>query len=148
MNETDPRVVFTLLNEIGIIEQLGRVVVEAKLPDGFLVSHFGVLNHLCRVKDGQTPLFLARAFQVPKTSMTHTLSGLEKNGLIALRPNPDDGRSKQVWITESGRKFRNDTIDKLVPEMESLVAEIPAEEIQQILPVLQRIRTFMDAARN
>ena len=76
---------FSLFNEIGIIEQLGRALFESQLPDGFLMSHFSVLNHLIRVQDGQTPLKLAQAFQLPKTTMTHTLSVLEKHGLRNLR---------------------------------------------------------------
>jgi hypothetical protein len=36
--------------------------------------HFSVLNHLMRVEDGRTPLELARAFQVPKTTLS-TLAG-------------------------------------------------------------------------
>ena len=104
---------FALFNEIGIIQQLSRAVMEAELPEGLMQSHFGVLNHLIRVKDGQTPLKLANAFQVPKTTMTHTLMGLEKHGLIEMRPNPKDGRSKCVWITEAGVSLRNGTIERL-----------------------------------
>ncbi len=59
---------------------------EARLPKGMLVSHFSVLNHLIRMADGRTPLELARAFQVAKTIVTHTLTTLEKHGLIEVRP--------------------------------------------------------------
>ncbi|MEZ5791707.1 MAG: hypothetical protein R3D34_13310 [Nitratireductor sp.] len=72
------KVYFQFFNEIGIISQLGSAIMEALLPPGFLISHFSVLNHLTRVCDGRTPLEIARAFQVPKTTMTHTLSGLGK----------------------------------------------------------------------
>ena len=68
---------FSLFNEIAKIDQLSRAAMNAKLPDGFLTSHFGVLNHLMNVHDRRTPLELARAFDVPKTTMTHTLSGLK-----------------------------------------------------------------------
>ena len=52
---------FRLLNEIGIIAQLSRTLLEARLPSGFVLAQFSVLNHLVRVSDGQTPLTLARA---------------------------------------------------------------------------------------
>ncbi len=96
---------FQLFNEIGIINQLSRTAFEARLPDGMVLPQFAVINHLIRVQDGRTPLQLARAFQVPKTSMTHTLAGLEKRGLVEMRANPEDARSKQVWLTEAGRRF-------------------------------------------
>ena len=138
---------FTLFNEIGIIAQLSRALFEARLPDGFLISHFSVLNHLIRVGDGPTPLRLANAFQVPKTTMTHTLSGLEKHGLIDMRPNPDDGRSKCVWLTEAGRTFRNNAIAALGPDMAELAERYPQEFIEDVTPKLEEIRKFLDAAR-
>ena len=148
MPDSDPRLAFQVMNEVGIIEQLGRNLFQRYLPDGFLVSHFSVLNHLCRVKDGQTPLTIARAFQVPKTTMTHTLAGLEKAGLVEMRPNPRDGRSKRVWLTDAGREFRDDAISALDPEMAALAAAVPAERLQSILPALQEIRVYLDEARN
>ena len=74
---------FRFFNEIGIISQLSRTMMDMRLPEGVNTSHFSVLNHLIRVQDGRTPLALARAFQVPKTTMTHTLAGLEKLGFVA-----------------------------------------------------------------
>ena len=69
---------FAFFNEVGIINQLTTTLLEEALPKGMIAPHFQVLNHLVRLGDGRTPLQMARAFQVPKTSMTHTLSGLEK----------------------------------------------------------------------
>lgn len=139
---------FTFFNEVGIIEQLSRALFEARLPDGFLVSHFSVLNHLIRVRDGQTPLVLARAFQVPKTTMTHTLSILEKHRLIELRPNPKDGRSKCVWLTEAGREFRNNAIASMGPDMLGFAERFPPERIETLIPGLTEIRQILDAARD
>lgn len=147
MDSRDLPLYFELFNEIGIIEQLSRALFEARLPEGFLVSHFAVLNGLIRVRDGRTPLELARAYQVPKTTMTHTLSGLEKHGLVTLRPNPKDGRSKCVWITPAGRKFRDDAIAGMAPDMARMAAEFPPERLADIVPRLAEIRRFLDADR-
>ncbi len=139
---------FHFFNEIGIIEQLSRALMESRLPNGFLISHFSVLNHLIRVGEGSTPLKIANAFQVPKTSMTHTLAGLEKHKLIEMRANPKDGRSKLVFLTEKGRQFRDDAIFKLVPDMGALGEAIPVERVAEILPLLSEIRVFLDEMRN
>jgi hypothetical protein len=69
MRDADLPLYFRLFNEIGIIEQLSRARFEARLPQGAPCPHFSVLNHLMRVEDGRTPLELARAFQVPKTTL-------------------------------------------------------------------------------
>ena len=139
---------FSLFNEIGIIEQLSRALFEARLPEGFLVSHFSVLNHLIRVQDGRTPLELARAFQVPKTTMTHTLSVLERHRLVALRPNPADGRSKCVWLTERGRTFRDNAIAAMAPDIADFAKTCPPERIADLVPRLTEIREILDAARD
>lgn len=147
MSEDKLGVYFRLFNEIGIIEQLSRTMFEARLPAGFLLPHFAVLNHLVRVKDGQTPLALARAFQVPKTSMTHSLSILKRAELITFRANPNDGRSKLVHITDAGRAFRESAIASLVPDFARIAAAIPPEQAARMLPDLEALRKFLDADR-
>lgn len=148
MPEFDPTDYFVFFNEIGIIEQLGRALLEARLPEGLIAPHFSVLNHLIRVADGQTPNDMARAFQVPKTTMTHTLAGLERRGLVETRPNPKDKRSKQVWLTPAGRQVRQETIQKLGPDFARLAAEVPPERVMAAVPLLQEIRKFLDADRD
>ena len=139
---------FQLFNEIGIVEQLARAIFEARLPEGMLVSHFSVLNHLVRVGDGRTPLALARAFQTPKTSMTHTLAGLERHGLVDMRPNPKDKRSKCVFITDAGRRFREDAIAALAPDLAEIAEAFPVGEIEPVLERLTALRVWMDARRD
>jgi DNA-binding MarR family transcriptional regulator len=141
-------ILFRFFNEIGIIDQLGRTMFEARMPDGMGVPQFSVLNHLVRVKDGQTPLDLARAFQTPKTSMSHTLAVLQRAGLVSMAENPDDGRSKRVFITEAGRAFRARAIGALAPDFEQLARDFDVEEIARLLPPLEAIRAYLDARRD
>ncbi|MEM7522271.1 MAG: MarR family transcriptional regulator [Pseudomonadota bacterium] len=141
-------VVFGFFNEIGIINQLSRAMFEARLPNGVTVAHFSVLNHLIRVRDGQTPMRLADAFQVPKTTMTHTLMGLEARALIDMRPNPDDGRSKRVWLTEAGREFRTDAIYLLAEDVQSMAEVIDFADLAAALPTLEAVRKYLDDARD
>ena len=117
------------------------------MPDGLLVSHFSVINHLIRVQDGRTPVEIARAFQVAKTTMTHTLSGLEKHKFIEMRPNPADKRSKQVWLTDAGRAFQQSAIQAMAPQMGELQAVIGPDEVAGLMPVLQKLRVHLDNNR-
>lgn len=147
-DKSDLPLYFGFFNEVGIIQQLSSAMLEARLPDGLLTSHFAVLNHLVRVKDGQTPLVLARAFQVPKTTMTHTLGILEKHGLVELRPNPKDGRSKCVWLTEEGKALRIRSIEAMAPDLVEFAERFPPQVMAEILPKLSDIRDYMDKARD
>lgn len=148
MDSDKQAMLFRLFNEIGIIEQLSRAFLEARLPDGLIVPHFTVINHLIRVEDGRTPLDLARAFQVPKTTMTHTLAGLEKHGFVEMRPNPDDGRSKRVWLMPAGRAFRDQAIEDLGPLFGELAEAVDPADLQAILPTLERVRVYLDDLRD
>lgn len=139
---------FRLFNEIGIIGQLSRTLLEARLPPGFVAAQFSVLNHLARVGDGSTPLTIAQAFQVPKNSMTHSLNVLEREGLIEIRKNPQDGRSKLIYITDKGRLFREEVIGALAPDIARIAAALPPDLVARLLPDLETLRKFLDADRD
>lgn len=148
MDQKTRALYFSLFNEIGIISQLSRARMDATLPEGVSAPHFGVLNHLVRVKDGRTPLDLARAFQVPKTTMTHTLAGLEKQALIEMQPNPKDGRSKCAWLTPKGRRCRDQGIEDLGPDLSRFLKHLAPSKIKSLVDALAEIRKVMDADRD
>lgn len=138
---------FGFFTEINIIGQLSSRLLERALPDGFLISHFGVLNHLIRLGDGSTPLQLAQAFQVPKTTMTHTLSGLEKAKLVRFESNPADGRSKLVVLTDKGRAFHEQAIENLTPGIRAMAKAIDERKIADVTPTLIEMREYLDRER-
>jgi len=148
MDDKTRSIYFTFFNEIGIIGQLSRAILESRLPDGMLISHFSVLNHLIRVEDGRTPQDISTAFQVPKTSMTHTLAVLEKHNLVEMKPNPKDGRSKNVWITATGREFRDHAIAGMDPDIERLSGLLAGIDVAALSEQLAGIRKIMDASRD
>ena len=148
MSPDDFGPIFAFFNEIGIIEQLSRTQLEAHLPEGLIAPHFGVLNHLVRLGDGRTPLQIATAFQVPKTSMSHTLAVLQKRGLIEMSPNPDDARSKVISITDEGRKVREATITSLIPDFQKVLGHMDPNNFKSALPFLMELRETLDKARD
>jgi DNA-binding MarR family transcriptional regulator len=80
--------------------------------------------------------------------MTHSLTVLEREGLIEIRRNPQDGRSKLVYITESGRKFRQEVIEAFAPDVARIAAAFPPEQVTRMLPDLEMLRKFLDADRD
>jgi len=139
---------FDVLNEIGIIAQLSRSLLESRLGNGLTQHHFGALNHLVRLGDGRTPLEMARAFQVPKTSMSHTLAGLEKRELIRMVPNPQDGRGKLIYLTEAGRVLRDNAIHTITPDIMTMIPQFGADDASTALPLLRKLRALLDIARD
>ena len=145
--DSDP-LVFSFLNEIGIIDQLARAQLERTLPDGLRFSHFGVLNHFARLGGESSPAELARAFQVTKGAMTNTVQRLQARGLVLVNPDPRDGRGKRVRLTEKGLHVRNDAIESLAPALARLESEFSREEFAAALPFLRSLRVYLDTARN
>jgi DNA-binding MarR family transcriptional regulator len=145
---TDDPIAFRVFNEIGIIAQLSRHQFEGVIPGGLKLSQFMVLNHLVRVGDDWPPARLAAAFQVTKGAMTNTINRLEARGLIQVTPDPEDGRGKRVAITKAGRATRKECIENLAPLLGDLLTEFPATELGKILPVLERLRAYLDDHRS
>ena len=139
---------FELLNEIGIIYQLASTEFNRRLPDGLHLSHFGVINHLCRLGDGRTPQQIARAFQVTKPTMTNTLTKLSAQGFVEIRDNPADGRSKLVYLTKAGRKFREKAIATLDPVLDELDRALKTRTANEPLPALRALREYLDKRRD
>jgi DNA-binding MarR family transcriptional regulator len=138
---------FEIFNEVGIIAQLTRTLFEGAQTDGLTLPQFTVLNHLVRLGDGKAPLDIARAFQVPKPSLTNTLAGLEARGLIETRPHPKDGRSKLVHLTEAGQARRVAAIAALGPAIARIAAHADRGAVARLLPDLAALRRTLDADR-
>lgn len=139
---------FQFFTEIGIIHQLSAKLVEAHLPHNLTNVHFGILGHLSRRPAGETPLQLAIAFQQPKTTMTHMLKVLEKHRLISIGPNPNDGRSKTVMITDAAHALLGQTRAALAPDMANFVSQVDPDTIAELVPHLTKVREIMDRARD
>lgn len=79
--------------------------------------------------------------------MTNTLAKLSGRGLIEIRANPEDGRSKLVYLTPAGVKFRDRAIASLNPAIEKMDRELDLEAMVKILPELQILREYLDTNR-
>jgi DNA-binding MarR family transcriptional regulator len=80
--------------------------------------------------------------------MTSTLQRLEAKGLVAVAPDPSDGRSKRVSITDAGRAMRLACIEGLMPEIARVAKVVDPESVVKLLPELSYIRRALDADRS
>lgn len=139
---------FDFFNEVGIINQLASALFSKHLPEGVHVSHFAIINHMVRLGDVRTPHQLARAMQVSKATMSHSLGILQARNFVSVESHPEDGRSKTVRLTEAGRTFRGEAIRKLQTALQPIAASIDPVEITAALPTLRMVRAVLDAERN
>lgn len=72
-----------------------------------------VLNKL-RQRDGRNPSELADAIFADRPNITRLVRGLERKGLVARRPDPQDGRRQRIHITIAGAAL-HDRFAEIVP---------------------------------
>ncbi len=139
--------VFGFFTEIGIINQLSTALFAKTLPDGVHPSHFSILNHLARRGDGKPPLRIASAMQVTKNTMTHSLKVLQNQGYIDVQPDPSDGRGKLVFLTETGRSFREEAIAQVSAMIRDVIGEDQIAIMRRIHDDLEQMRQHLDDNR-
>jgi len=145
--KNDTPQLFAIMTEIGIIDQLATNLFAARLPSPMTMPQFSVLNHLIRLGNGQTPKQIARAFQVPNTSMSHTVALLAKNKFVELRQNDQDRRSKTLWVTPLGHTAHTAALSTVADDISVLHKEFEDKDVQDLLGLLTRLRSLLDAKR-
>ncbi|ODT80008.1 MAG: hypothetical protein ABS76_17595 [Pelagibacterium sp. SCN 64-44] len=79
-----------------------RAIEKRLAPLGLAPAHMPVLLGL---EAGPQPQkVLAERAKVEQPTMTATLNRMERDGLVQRLPNPDDGRSSLVALTEKARE--------------------------------------------
>ena len=133
--------------EVGQIDQLARQRVERALPEGLSAASFSVLNRFAARGGIASPAELAAAFQVTKGAMTNTLQRLEEQGLIKVVTDPDDGRRKQVTLSEAGARRHQECLTTLKPALDRLRSAFPEADFEAALPFLGALRAWLDGNR-
>lgn len=121
-------------------QQPGAQISFAQLSALVMIERYGPI----RVGD------LAQREQVAAPSMTRTLSGLVAAGWVERQPDPDDGRSFMVTMTDDGRrhivKVRHERTAALVQGMDRLTpAQLGA--LTAAIPVLEQLADEMEPKR-
>ncbi len=144
---SDPLAV-SLFGEISAIDHLLKVKLSKSLPIGMEFSHFTILNYISTLETEKTPAQLARSFNLTKGAITNTLNKLSKMGYVHIRPDWNDGRSKLISISVSGKNARNDAVNSIEPILNELMKYMGAEKTKSIIPFLRDLRIILNNEQN
>lgn len=147
MPKSDVAIWAELLTEIAIIDQLASTAAQRLLPPDLSLAGHGVLHHLTRLPGDWGPARLARAFQLTKGAMTNTVQRLEAAGYVRLEDDPRDGRSRFVRVTPAGAAVLATAQAALAPHLARIAEAIDSDAASEALPVLRRLRSWLDANR-
>lgn len=119
---------------------------EARLkPLGFGVGYLPVLVVL---RDGraETQRDLARIVRIEQPSMAQMLSRMERDGLIRRTPDPTDGRSSLISLTETALARLPDACATLFQGNVDALEGFTEDETAQLVSLLGRLISNLDRA--
>ncbi|UAK25722.1 MarR family winged helix-turn-helix transcriptional regulator [Sphingomonas nostoxanthinifaciens] len=110
---------------------------------GLKVGEFDVLTPLRRSGKpySLTPTQLYEAALISSGGMTSRLDKLERAGLIERRPDPEDGRGRQVALTGTGLEIIDDMIGKMVAMEERMISILTVAEQNNLNRLLKKLLT-------
>lgn len=125
------------VSPMGLIGRLGNIVVHLTREMEKVFSQFGLnrssFDVLATLRRAGSPYTLSpgdmlATLMVTSGTMTNRIDQLEKTGLVARHPNPDDGRGFLVSLTDNGLIVINQAIEAHVANQARLVAGLTPEE--------------------
>ena len=105
-----------------LIERLGRLLTTEAHAEGLLPVHWETLRYLERAnRFSMTAAALTAFLGITKGTVSQTLNGLEKKGLIRKRTDQHDRRSKLLSLTANGRALlRRDPLNQTIAAIQLL----------------------------
>ena len=81
------------------------------------------------------------------TSLSRTLKKMEEKGLIYREPNPEDGRSVLVKLTDYGCKMREQSKETVLQFNQVVREHISEEELQNFVKVSNAILDLINGRK-
>src|SRR5271156_1231892 len=117
---------------------------EARLkPLGFGVGHLPVLIALQEDR-ATTQRDLARFAKIEQPSMAQMLARMERDGLIQRAPDPADGRSSRITLTEVAEARLPDAVAALLRGNHEVLRDFTDEEAGLLVDLLTRLIANLD----
>ncbi len=93
--------------------RLGNLYDDALEPVGLKATQMGLMAEIARLaaaNEGRAPSLqeLATRLAIQISALTHALRPLVRDGLVALKPDDEDGRTKRGALTSAGMKRLNE----------------------------------------
>ncbi|HBO34162.1 MAG TPA: hypothetical protein DD636_05410, partial [Anaerolineaceae bacterium] len=105
---------------------------------GLNIPRFYILLHVAQ-NPGINYIDLSDRLLCTKSNTTRVVQGMAKDGLITRQNDPNDGRSYQLYLTETGAELLARVYPGFVNQIESLMSCFNEQETTQFLEVSQHI---------
>jgi DNA-binding MarR family transcriptional regulator len=99
----------------------------------------GIILKILLYNDGMTQKDLTRRLQITSSSCGQLISKLERDKYLERRSNPDDKRTFNVYLTESGRVLGKKYKEKSVIVLEKWAFNLTVQEKEQLYALLVKL---------
>jgi DNA-binding MarR family transcriptional regulator len=92
------------------------------------------------VEPGITPNRVCSVIGMDKALVGRSLKSLDDKGLVSVKPNGADGRSKILTLTREGDKLHDKIIQVALSREQQAVASLSSKEVELLISLLNKVR--------
>ena len=133
----------TILLDVFLTNQRRKRVIEAALADVELPSEDYPLYVLVGAEGPWTPTGLSRRLEMPLSTTLFRLGRLERRGHAERVPNPSDGRSYLIRLTDEGERLLGQARPAFREYAQAVERRLGGDRVAALRAVLEE---FRDAA--
>ena len=119
-------------------KHVGRAFNDALAEVGGSMPSWFILTNL-KGEEWRTQHELARALHIEGPTLTRHLDGLEEEGLVVRRRDPNDRRAVSVELTDAGRAKHAELLRAVQAFNQRLLAGFSAKELDQLQALLGKL---------
>lgn len=105
-------------------------------------AHSAVFRHIA--PGGSRLTTLAEQAELTKQSMAYLVAYLEEHGYVRQKPDPEDGRAKQVFLTSRGEAFVNALLDAGSKLEQGAARKLGARRLKQLRTLLGELDAALE----
>ena len=130
----------TILLDLFLTNQHRKRMIEAALAEAELPADDYPLYVLVGAEGPWTPTGLSKRLEMPLSTMLFRLGRLERRGHAERVPNPDDGRSYLIRLTEEGERLLGEARPAFRDYAEAVEGRLGAKRIDALRAGLDELR--------
>jgi DNA-binding MarR family transcriptional regulator len=135
----------TILLDVFLTNQHRKRMIEAALAKAELPAEDYPLYVLVGAEGPWTPTGLSRRLEMPLSTMLFRLGRLERRGHAERVPNPKDGRSYLIRLTDEGQRLLGDARPAFRDYAEAVEGRLGAKRVASLRAALEELRDAVSA---
>jgi DNA-binding MarR family transcriptional regulator len=135
----------TILLDVFLTNQHRKRMIEAALAKAELPAEDYPLYVLVGAEGPWTPTGLSRRLEMPLSTMLFRLGRLERRGHAERVPNPKDGRSYLIRLTDEGQRLLGDARPAFRDYAEAVESRLGAKRVASLRAALEELRDAVAA---